>query len=639
LKYNFFNTLRGNILIFVILSSFIPLLFLGTISYITSIKAIKDEANILTKNIMEEKLSHIYTLMNQSENLIRSIVENKKFIQIIKNTGKNESFDRLSTQSVIGNLLGSYLHMEGLISINISLLDGRNFNVGKLFQSGKVNLDLRDKLLNKALIDKYKLYWSGIAENILLNSSNKYVIPAVMAITKLDENTMEDIPLGILQLTFGIDSFYKSMKSNYKDNIYFILIDNNYNILSHKNQKSVNTKLDAEVQKRLVGNLGKFSFSLDGENSQILYQKLTDNNFMLLGIIPTKPQEKMIEKIAIYTIGLVLFAIIILLLSIYYISKNMLIPMQNITNSFKQVEKNHFDNISIANSNIKEIRELKYGLTSYITTAKTVFEVSYNLEKSHKNIKDSIKFASLIQNALLPNNAILDSFTQDNLVFWQPRDTVGGDIYLATELDSENEIIIMVIDGAGHGVPGAFVTMLVKAIETQIIGEIKLGLLEPSPALILEYFNMAIKVMLKQEKGSKSNTGFDGGILYYNKETNICKYAGAKTPLYIVQDGKLEILKSDRKNVGFVRTKLDQKYTEYDIEIKSGTQIYLCTDGIIDQEGENNSRYGKSRFEKLILENSDKTFTEQRNSIVADFENFQSDFEQSDDITVLGLKF
>ncbi|NOR58167.1 MAG: CHASE2 domain-containing protein, partial [Sulfurimonas sp.] len=195
-------------------------------------------------------------------------------------------------------------------------------------------------------------------------------------------------------------------------------------------------------------------------------------------------------------------------------------------------------------------------------------ERTAQLEHSHKHIRDNINYASLIQNAILPEEGILEKYTDDSFVFWKPKDTVGGDIYLVSELDSKKEILIMVIDGSGHGVTGAFVTMLVKAIESQIVGAIESSKLAPSPSLILEYFNRSIKTMLKQEKGSKSNAGFDGGILYYNKETNICKYAGAKTPLYIINDDNIEIIKSDRKNVGFVRTKVDQTYSEYDIEIK-----------------------------------------------------------------------
>jgi serine phosphatase RsbU (regulator of sigma subunit) len=261
------------------------------------------------------------------------------------------------------------------------------------------------------------------------------------------------------------------------------------------------------------------------------------------------------------------------------------------------------------------------------------------LERVNINLQSSIEYAFLIQEAILPLNKTLDKYTKDNFVFWKQKDAVGGDIYFTVELESEQEILVMVIDGVGHGVAGAFLTILVKAIETQIVARINNGLLEPSPAKILAYFNTTIKVMLKQEKGSKSNTGFDGGVLYYNSLTNECKYAGAKTPLYIIRDDTLEVIKSDRANVGFIRTQMNQEYTEYDVKIEEGTKLYITTDGIIDQEGKDNRRYGKKKFEELILANNSEVFQVQKETIKNSFINFKAQYEQSDDITIMGIQF
>lgn len=267
-------------------------------------------------------------------------------------------------------------------------------------------------------------------------------------------------------------------------------------------------------------------------------------------------------------------------------------------------------------------------------------EIAKNkIEKAQKKINDSLDYASLIQNSILPNEDIMQKYFRDSFVFWLPKDTVGGDIYFATELKSQEEIIVMVIDGAGHGVPGAFVTMLVKAIEAQIVAEIANNNLETSPAKILEYFNISMKTMLKQTTESKSNAGFDGGILYYNKRTKVCKYAGAKTPLYIIDDSEIETIKSDRSNVGYIRTKIDQKYTDYDISIRENTQLYISTDGIYDQEGFHNKKFTKKAFQELILKNHQAPFIKQKNSIIHSFRIFKIDFEQTDDITVIGLKF
>jgi len=261
------------------------------------------------------------------------------------------------------------------------------------------------------------------------------------------------------------------------------------------------------------------------------------------------------------------------------------------------------------------------------------------LSKVNREINDSIEYASFMQEAILPSLNTLKNYSQDSFVYWKPRDIVGGDIYFVSELKSQHEVIVMVIDGVGHGVSGAFLTILVKAIETQIIARINSGKLEASPSKILQYFNRSIKTMLKQDKSSKSNTGFDGGILYYNKETNICKYAGAKTDLYLIKENQLEIIKGDRKNVGFVRTKIDQEYTEHKFVIEKGHKLYITTDGIIDQEGLNNTTYGKDKFQKLLLKNHQYPFMRQKELIKESFHIFKGSYKQSDDITIFGVEF
>jgi len=267
---------------------------------------------------------------------------------------------------------------------------------------------------------------------------------------------------------------------------------------------------------------------------------------------------------------------------------------------------------------------------------KIVIQRTKELETAYRNMKDNIEYASFIQNAILPKNDILNNFIKEHFIILKEKDLVGGDIYFIEEI-SDDEIIVMVIDGAGHGVSGAFVTMFVKGIESQIIHKIKSNELEKSPAKILEYFNVTIKKMLNQPKRSSSNAGFDGGILYYNKSTKSIKYAGAKTPLYILQNNEIEIIKGDRKNVGFARTKIEQSYSEYEKTLNENSELIITTDGIIDQEGEI-GQFGKERFIKLIKEISNENLKNQKKLILEEFENFKKEKHQIDDITVIGLK-
>jgi len=399
-------------------------------------------------------------------------------------------------------------------------------------------------------------------------------------------------------------------------------------------------KLATEVALNLIEQSSKEENSQNMDNlllnyNQVKKEFLKLNNEINNAIsINTSLIEKTSQDAIFYTIvyvaifSLILFFISSLIYKDFNRRINFLSKSLDSLGVQKKLMTNN-DNLSLLTNHINQT----------ITDYSIIESQRKELTKVNREINESIEYASFMQEAILPSLDILKNYSQDYFVYWKPRDIVGGDIYFVSELKSQNEIIIMVIDGVGHGVSGAFLTILVKAIETQIIAEIESGKLESSPSKILQYFNKSIKTMLKQDKSSKSNTGFDGGILYYNKETNICKYAGAKTDLYLIKETQLEIIKGDRKNVGFVRTKIDQKYTEHKFVIEKGYKLYITTDGIIDQEGLNNSIYGKNRFQTLLLENHQNSFKKQKEFIEKSFYTFKGSYKQSDDITILGIEF
>jgi len=261
------------------------------------------------------------------------------------------------------------------------------------------------------------------------------------------------------------------------------------------------------------------------------------------------------------------------------------------------------------------------------------------IEEIHKQTRESIEYASLIQSALIPDNKIFHKFFTDSFAIWHPKDIVGGDIYLVEEL-SNDEIIIMVIDCTGHGVPGAFVTMLVKAIERQIIAKIHKDKMV-SPAKILSIFNKSIKRFLNQESiDSISNAGFDGGVLYYNKKEKILRFSGAETPLFIIQKGEIMIIKGNRHSIGYKKSDANYEFTDHTIEVNQTTKIYLTTDGYLDQNGGvKGFPFGKKRFTNLILENTSETFADQQEILLYELQNYQQKEERNDDVTIIGVQF
>ena len=264
------------------------------------------------------------------------------------------------------------------------------------------------------------------------------------------------------------------------------------------------------------------------------------------------------------------------------------------------------------------------------------------LQELNKHMRDSIEYASLIQHALIPEDDTFKKFFPEYFHIWKPKDIVGGDIYFCEEIYKDEEsVIIMVIDCTGHGVPGAFVTMLVKAIEKQLISKINLESDDVSPAWILSYFNQSMKKLLKQEtQDSISNAGFDGGVIYYNKKDGYIKYAGAETSLfYINEQEELKVLKGNHHSIGYKKSKIDYKFNEYFLHTQKGMKFYITTDGYIDQNGgEKGFPFGKKRFSRLLSEINSLPFKDQELILLEKLKSYQLDYERNDDVTVIGFK-
>ena len=311
----------------------------------------------------------------------------------------------------------------------------------------------------------------------------------------------------------------------------------------------------------------------------------------------------------------------------------------NFESKFKTLKENKFDALL-------SLVDIKYGGEDcYLGVASDITEQKKRellFQELHKHIKESIEYASLIQHALIPEPKSFDKYFNDYFTLWQPKDIVGGDIYLFEQLRGDHECLLMVIDCTGHGVPGAFVTMLVKAIERQVISKIVNNEdMEVSPAWILQYFNKSMKRLLKQEDSdSVSNAGFDGAILYYNKNQKVLRFAGAETPLFYTENNELNIIKGDRHSIGYKKSDINYEFKEHVIEIKEDMKFYITTDGFLDQNGgEKGFPFGKNRFKEIINESKNKSFNKQKEIFHSKLLEYQNNAERNDDITLIGLEF
>jgi len=271
-------------------------------------------------------------------------------------------------------------------------------------------------------------------------------------------------------------------------------------------------------------------------------------------------------------------------------------------------------------------------------------EAKQQVEAIHKHTRESIEYASLIQGALIPQHGAMEPFFKDHFVTWTPKDTVGGDIWLFNKLRHKDECLLFFIDCTGHGVPGAFVTMIVKSIEREIVSNIKKHPeFDISPAIIMGYFNKTMKKLLRQEnEDSLSNAGWDGGIIYYNRRTQILKFAGAETPLfYIDENNQLQTIKGNRYSVGYKKCDPNYQYKETIINVQEGMKFFCTTDGYLDQNGgPKDFPFGKKRFSNIIQEYHNEPMAELQTIFqmkMMEWESMIPNNDRNDDITVIGF--
>ncbi len=252
------------------------------------------------------------------------------------------------------------------------------------------------------------------------------------------------------------------------------------------------------------------------------------------------------------------------------------------------------------------------------------------IEKNHKHLTSSINYASLIQNAILPNIELFEKYFVENFILFKPRDIVSGDFYYFAKIN-EN-IIFAAADCTGHGVPGAFVSMLGISFLNEIVARKDITKANE----VLESLREKIKTSLKQET-NRNKDGMDISFCVYNTRTNYLQFSGANNPIYIIRDKNLIELKADRQPIGiYVKEK---KFKNNIFHMKKNDIIYLFSDGYVDQfGGEKDKKFTKRRFREMILENHDKNLKEQKIIFNNIFEDWKLEKKQIDDVLVIAIK-
>jgi PAS domain-containing protein/serine phosphatase RsbU (regulator of sigma subunit) len=257
---------------------------------------------------------------------------------------------------------------------------------------------------------------------------------------------------------------------------------------------------------------------------------------------------------------------------------------------------------------------------------------SQRMREQYKKIRDSISYASRIQEAILPPKEQIDRLLPKHFVFYRPRDVVSGDFYWVEKVN--NKLVVAVVDCTGHGVPGAFMSMLGNSFLDNIVIQNQLL----NPAQILQELNKMVAVILKQEF-TNNRDGMDIAICVIDQENKTFEFAGAHSNLIFIKDDELAMVRGDRLSIGGDNL-IPNEFTNHQFTWQKNINIYLSSDGYADQlGGEKSKKFMTPRFRELLFNIYKLPMNVQRRELEQALEDWQGEAEQTDDILVLGFSF
>ncbi len=257
------------------------------------------------------------------------------------------------------------------------------------------------------------------------------------------------------------------------------------------------------------------------------------------------------------------------------------------------------------------------------------------IEVFYKQVTDSIRYAKRIQEAILPPDNYVKKLLPDSFVLYKPKDIVSGDFYWFEQLNGK--VMFAAVDCTGHGVPGAFMSIVGHNLLRQIISKYQYT----QPSKILDELSKGVRDTLHQRsfEESTSKDGMDITLCTIDKENYELEFSAAFNPLYLVRNEEIFEIKGNKFSVGIYLEKEIQRFTNHKIKVQKGDVIYIFSDGYADQfGGPKGKKFMQGQFRNLLFDIHRKPMPEQRRILDSTIEHWRGNEDQVDDILVMGYR-
>ena len=369
----------------------------------------------------------------------------------------------------------------------------------------------------------------------------------------------------------------------------------------------------------------------------------------VIKIVSDRTDEKELLQREFFRFIIVLgITLMIVTLLTYRKTKVITDPIKKLLNNVSRISDGHLDERAAVVGNneittlskkfnlmIAQLEVLYNDLEEKVRerTAKVVKQKE-EIEEHQRNITDSIKYAKRIQTAILPPEEFVNEALRENFILYLPKDIVSGDFYWLEKKD--DLVLVAAVDCTGHGVPGAFMS---------IVGNSQLNFAinvknARKASDILNELNYGVTHTLRDKAGHDLvKDGMDLSLCTINFKKMNLEFAGAYNPLYLIRNNEVLITKADKFPIGANPEGILPNFTNHEIDMVKGDVIYLFSDGFADQfGGPDNKKFLSKRFRELLLQIHKLPMKKQKESLIQAYEEWRGDFEQVDDILVIGIR-
>lgn len=437
------------------------------------------------------------------------------------------------------------------------------------------------------------------------------------------------------------------------------------------NQIKLDSKIPSQTKKKLLASITKYRSMFNQlvtiekrmglKDNSGLREKLQEANLQIIKSVKkinAKSEEFKMTMISEIENTYYTFTILIVISSVilsFYFSRKSTAMLTMLSQNIEAFVSSNFEdpNKMMLSDQNDEISQL---IRNYVSMKKEITKLIQNFQQKVKErteeidrqkqqieiqntkITQSINAAKRIQNVILPDPSILDKKFPEHLIYYHPKDIVSGDFYWFDE--TNGTYLIAVADCTGHGVSGAFMSMLGTQILNKIVHEQKITSVDE----ILNRLHLEVRQTLRQEVTDVKD-GMDIAICSINIDKKILEYAGAKSPLLLIQDSNTDSepnlihLKGDKYSIGGHTKEGERHFNKTVINLEQDCTLYLYSDGYKDQLGGSKySRFMNKKFRHLILDNYKKEFEEQEEILHSNHIKWRQDHDQTDDILVFSIR-